>query len=77
MIRVGANVRLLKNLGYVRRCKDIVYLWPDAAAKKKQEPLVLRLTRFQTTKQTVYLVSDILDRKQLSDAQTVDIYKRR
>ena len=77
VIRVGANVRLLKGLGYVRRCKDIVYLWPDAAAKKKQEPLVLRLTQFKTTKQTVYVVSDILDVKQLSDAQMVEIYKRR
>lgn len=77
VIRVGANVRLLKGLGYVRRRKDIVYLWPDAAAKKNQEPLVLRLTQFQTTKQTVYIVSDILDEKQLSDAQMVEIYKRR
>jgi len=77
VIRVGANVRLLKDLGYVRRRKNIVYLWPDAAARTKQEPLVLRLTQFQTTKQMVYVVSDILDEKQLSDAQMVEIYKRR
>jgi hypothetical protein len=77
VIRVGANVRLLKGLGYVRRRKDIVYLWPDAALKKKTPPLVLRLTRFQTTKQTVYLVTDILDEQTLSDSQLVEIYKRR
>ncbi|MDP6719108.1 MAG: transposase, partial [Pirellulaceae bacterium] len=77
VIRVGANVRLLKGLGYVRRRKDIVYLWPDAAAKKKQPPLVLRLTQFQTTKQTVYLVTDIQDEKVLSDSQLVEIYKLR
>jgi len=77
VIRVGANVRLLKNLGYFRRKKDLVYLWPDRAAKDKQEPLVLRMTRFQTTKQTVWIVSDVLDEKKLSDAQLVEIYKRR
>jgi hypothetical protein len=77
VIRVGANVRLLNDLGYVRRHKDIVYLWPEAAAKKKLEPLVLRLTQFQTTKQTVYIVTNILDEKHLSDAQMVEIYKRR
>jgi hypothetical protein len=77
VIRVGANVRLLKGLGYVRRRKDIVYLWPDAAAKKELPPLVLRLTQFQTTKQTVYVVTNILDEKQLSDSQLVEIYKRR
>lgn len=77
VIRVGANVRLLKELGYVRRRKNIVYLWPDAAAKKKQPPLVLRLTQFQTTKQTVYLVTDIVDEKVLSDSQLVEIYKLR
>jgi hypothetical protein len=77
VIRVGANVRLLKNLGFVRRKKNIVYLWPDKAAKKSQKPLVLRMTTFQTTKQTIWVVTDILDEKTLSDAQMVEIYKRR
>lgn len=39
VIRVGANVKLLKNLGYARLHNDLVYLWPDAAAAKGQPPL--------------------------------------
>src|SRR4029079_11789503 len=32
LIRVGANVRLLKGLGYARERAGRVYLWPDRAA---------------------------------------------
>ena len=46
LIRVGSNVRLLKQLGVVRRRGDIVYCWPDEAMRKKRPPLVLRLLRF-------------------------------
>ncbi len=42
VIRAGANVRLLKKLGYVREYDQTIYLWPDAAAKKEWPPLVLR-----------------------------------
>ncbi len=42
LIRVGANVRLLKKLGTARQRSDLVYLWPNKEARKKQPPLVLR-----------------------------------
>ena len=42
LVRVGANVCLLKGLGYARTRGDWVYLWPDQAAAGKP-PLVLRL----------------------------------
>ncbi len=42
VIRAGANVRLLKKLGYAREYDQTIYLWPDAAAKKELPPLVLR-----------------------------------
>src|SRR6185369_2838858 len=29
LIRVGANVKLLKKLGWFRECEGRVYLWPD------------------------------------------------
>jgi len=41
VICIGANVKLLKQLGYAREYDHTVYLWPDKAAKKKMSPLVL------------------------------------
>jgi hypothetical protein len=43
LIRVGANVRLLKGLGYAREEAGRVYLWPDREAARRRPPLVLRL----------------------------------
>jgi hypothetical protein len=76
VIRVGANVRLLKKLGYARQHEHTVYLWPDAAAKKKQPPLVLRLIVLQDGKHPVYLVTN-LHKNQLSDRQAAMIYAAR
>ena len=76
LIRVGANVRLLKNLGYARQHDHTVYLWPDAAAKKKQPPLVLRLIVIHNGKHPVYLVTN-LSKSQLSDRQAASIYSAR
>ncbi len=76
VIRVGANVRLLKQLGYARQHAHTVYLWPDAAAKKKQPPLVLRLIVINDGKHPVYLVTN-LTKSQLSDQQAATIYGSR
>jgi hypothetical protein len=77
LIRVGGNVRLLKCLGLVRQRGDIVYCWPDTAMKKKQPPLVLRLFRFHDGRSEVYLVSNVLDDKELTTEQASFIYRRR
>lgn len=76
VIRVGANVRLLRNLGYARQHDHTVYLWPDAAAKKRQPPLVLRLIVIHNGKHPVYLVTN-LTKSQLSDQQAARIYGAR
>lgn len=75
--RVGANVRLLKNLGYVRRRQDIVYVWPDAARRKQQPPLVLRLHAFRGPREDVYLVTNVLETSRLSSEQMREIYQAR
>ena len=77
LIRVGGNVRLLKGLGLVRQRGDIVYCWPDDAMRKKQPPLVLRLLRFHDGRGEVYLVTNILDDKELTAEQASLIYRRR
>jgi hypothetical protein len=48
VIRVGANVRLLRQLGWVREHAQGVYVWPDYAARKRQPPLGLRPIVFGT-----------------------------
>jgi len=77
LVRVGSNVKLLKNLGYAREREDLVYLWPDRAAKKRLPPLVLRLVVVSGGKHPVYLITSILNPRRLSDAQVVRVYRRR
>jgi hypothetical protein len=77
LIRVGANVCLLKDLGYVKKKKGVVYLWPDREASKNQPPLVLRLVVSRSGKQRIYLVTSVLDKARLSDRQAVEIYSLR
>jgi hypothetical protein len=76
VIRVGANVRLVRQLGWTREHAQVVYLWPDQAARKHQPPLVLRLVVVQDGKQPVYLVTD-LSKRHLSDRQVATIYRAR
>ena len=77
LVRVGSNVRLLKKLGYVREKRGLVYLWPDQVAAKRMPPLVLRLVVVHDGRKPCYLVTSVLDDKQLSDKQVAQIYRRR
>ena len=76
VIRVGANVRLLRQLGWAREHAQVVYLWPDEAARNHQPPLVVRLVVVHDGKQPVYLVTD-LPKTRLSDRQVATIYGAR
>jgi hypothetical protein len=77
LIRVGANVRLLRKLGYVEEKAGLVYLWPDRQAKRKEPPLVLRMVVARGDRHPVYLVTSVLDETTLSDSQVVEIYALR
>jgi Transposase DDE domain len=77
LIRVGANVRLLRKLGYVEEKKGLVYLWPDREAKRNQPPLVMRMVVARGKRHPVYLVTSVLDEAILSDSQVVEIYALR
>jgi hypothetical protein len=74
LVRVGSNVRLLKNLGYAKHKPGLVYLWPDKAAAKRMPPLVLRLVVVRHRRKPWHLVTSVLDQKQLSDKQVAEIY---
>lgn len=77
LIRVGANVRLLSKLARARRRTDLVYLWPDAAARHGQPPLILRLLEFQGPRGKVCLVTNILSPRELSSPQARQLYRLR
>jgi hypothetical protein len=77
VVRVGANVRLLKKLGFAREYDNTVYLWPDAMRKKQEPPLVLRAVWVHNGKHPMCLVTNVLSKSRLSDEQIVKIYKER
>lgn len=77
LIRVGANVRLLRNLGKTRQKNGLVYLWPEEAVRKKQPPLVLRLIELQGPRGTIYLVTNVLSERELSLKQAQELYRAR
>lgn len=77
LVRVGSNVTLLKKLGYARERNGSVYLWPDRAAQKRLPPLVLRLVVVDTGRHPVYLVTSILNPRELTDLQVAAVYRRR
>lgn len=77
VIRVGANVTLLKRLGYYRECDRRVYLWPDRNAQRRQPPLALRLVVAHDGKHPVYLVTSVLSCRELSDRRLLDLYRAR
>jgi hypothetical protein len=77
LIRVGANVTLLRKLGYVKERGDFVYCWPNEAARKKQPPLVLRLLSLKVGKCDMHLVTNVLDEKQLGAQEVIRLYRLR
>ena len=78
LLRVGGNIRLLRKLGYYEQERgDIVYLWPQKRQKGQQRPLVLRLIRSRQGKQTLYLVTNVLDAKALNQSQAKRLYQLR
>lgn len=76
LVRVGSNVRLLRQLGWARESSGLVYLWPERAAQKLQPPLVLRLVILQGGKYPIYVVTSVRAHR-LSDAQVGELYRRR
>lgn len=75
VIRVGANIQLLKKLGYMRQRRDLAYYWPDASLRRGQPPLVLRLIKVtKVGRHPIWLVTN---ERTLSEDQLREIYKAR
>jgi hypothetical protein len=76
LLRVGANVHLLRKLGFVEdEGKNTVYLWPDE--KRQQAPLVLRLIILKQGKKKMYLVTSVRDEAALSEKAAAVLYAMR
>ena len=79
LIRVGGNVHLLTNLwpqSRTRQERDIVYVWPHAA-RRSTPPLKLRLIKVGSGRKAVYLLTNVLDPRQLSKPAAGEIYRKR
>jgi hypothetical protein len=77
LVRVGANVSLLReSADYELIKKGLVLCWPQAM-QAKQPPLRLRLLRVRIGKTAVHLLTSVLDSKQLTVKQMVTLYKMR
>lgn len=77
LIRVGANVTLLRRLGCVWEKEGIVHFWPDSAARTQQAPLKLRLLHVQVGRCQMHLVTNVLDENQLTEQQAIRLYQLR
>jgi hypothetical protein len=77
LCRVGSNCSFLKKLGRVRERQGIVYCWPKEKQHQKLPPLVMRLLCFHDRRGEVYLVTNELSTKRLSDSLASKIYRSR
>ena len=78
LIRVGANVRLLRKLGYaVEERGQTVYLWPEDK-RDGQPPLALRLiTLVDGRNRRMHLLTSVTDEARVDDAAACELYTMR
>lgn len=76
LMRVGSNITLLTELGYEYQQREgLVYLWPQK--HRDQPPLVLRLITLSCGKQTIYLLTGVLDPDELTEEEARLLYQMR
>ena len=77
LIRVGSNVHLLSKLSTCRTKNGLVYLWPKVVASRKQPPLVLRLIKLESAEGTMFLITSVLNERELSNSMAEKLYRLR
>lgn len=76
LFRVGGNITLLEGLGFHHEERDgLVYLWPQG--RRDEAPLVLRLIKLTRGKQTIYLLTNVLDAEDLTEEEASILYEMR
>lgn len=76
LMRVGRNVTLLRKLGDVCERDGVVYCWPQKA-RRQQPPLILRLLSVQVGRKRVYLATNVIHPRHLSDTVASRLYELR
>jgi hypothetical protein len=78
LVRVGGNVNLLSEHADVKKLDGgIVLCWPKGQMHSGQPPLRLRLVRGKVGKTTMWMLTSVLDPKQLTRKQIIRFYKMR
>src|SRR5205814_373333 len=78
VVRVGANVKLLSEHADVKELRGgLVLCWPKGQMESDKPPLRLRLVRVPVGKTTMWLLTSVLDPKQLTHKQLIRVYKMR
>lgn len=79
LIRVGANVKLITELGYAfREHAGVVYLWPGDAQRDGLPPVILRhVTLVDGRNRRMHLLTNVMDAADMSDAEANEMYGKR
>ena len=78
LIRVGANVKLLREWADIKKCgRGQVLCWPKGRMDSGDQPLRLRLVQVKVGKTKMCMLTSVLDAKKLSKKQIVRCYEMR
>jgi hypothetical protein len=78
LVRVGGNVKLLSEHADFQQLEGgIVLCWPKDRMESADPPLRLRLVRVQVGKTMMWMLTSVLDEKELSSKDIVQYYKMR
>jgi hypothetical protein len=78
LVRVGANVKLLSEHADIKKKGGgIVLCWPKGRMESGDPPLRLRLVQVKVGKTKIWMLTNVLDRRQLGNKQLIRFYKLR
>ncbi len=78
LVRVGANVNLLSHHADVKKLGGgVVLCWPKGQMESGEPPLRLRLVKVQIGKTKMWMLTSVLDPRQLSRKELIRVYKLR
>lgn len=78
LVRVGGNVSLLSETADIKRVGGgIVLCWPKGQMNSGAEPLRLRLVQVKIGKTKMWMLTSVVNRKELSKKKIVKYYKMR
>jgi hypothetical protein len=77
LVRVGANVSLLRELSCEPLQNGLVLCWPEAIRRAGLPPLYLRLVRTKIGKTKIWMLTSVCDSRKLTQPDMVRFYRLR